>query len=998
MKNGNNNLDLAALREKIGNKQGREYWRSLEELAETEEFQQAVEKEFPNGPFNFDSSVSRRNFLKLMGASMALAGLSACTRQPSESIFPYVQAPEEIVPGKPLFFATAVTRNGYANGVLVESHMGRPTKVEGNPEHPASLGATDIFAQACLLDLYDPDRSKVIKHLRRISTWEKFLEDLRDKLESQQLSDGAGLRILTETVTSPTLAAQIQQILAEYPLAKWHQYEPVSRDNIKQGAQLAFGERVETRYDFSRADVILSLDADFLTNEPGSVRYAKEFAARRKVEHDHADMNRLYAIESSPSLTGANADHRLTFAASEIAGMAYAIAEELGVTSSFGLSAEGQPSPEIAKHRDWIAALVRDLKAHRGSSLILAGESQPAEVHMLAHAMNAALQNQGTTVHYTNPVEVNPIVQTDSLQELVDDMASGSVEMLFMLGGNPVFNAPADSEFVQNLTQVSFRVHLGPHEDETSQACHWHIPQSHFLEAWGDARAYDGTATIRQPLIQPLYGTKSVHELLAALLNQSGKSSHDIVREYWQSQRQIDFERFWQKSVHDGVVSGTSLSPKRINLNLQTRTVPIHSEASDRYEIIFRPDPSIWDGRFANNGWLQELPKPLTKLTWDNAALIAPVLAEEQNLKNGDVVELRRGDKTLEAPVWITPGHPAKSVTLHFGYGRTHVGSVGQGTGFNVYPLRTSEAPWFAGGFEIAKTGQEYPLATTQQHHSMEGRHLVREATLQEFVEHPELIHEMGHDPGPEMTMYPPFEYDGYSWGMAVDLNSCIGCNACVVACQAENNIPVVGKEEVIAGREMHWIRVDRYFAGEMDTPETLHQPVMCMHCENAPCEPVCPVGATSHSDEGLNEMTYNRCVGTRYCSNNCPYKVRRFNFYQYADLETESLKMLNNPDVTVRTRGVMEKCTYCVQRINAARIDAKNEDRQIRDGEIQTACQQVCPADAIVFGDINDPDSKIAQLRKDHRNYTILSELGTRPRTSYLAKIRNPNPEIESV
>jgi molybdopterin-containing oxidoreductase family iron-sulfur binding subunit len=976
-------LDLASIRERLENQQGKQYWRSLEELANSKEFQESIHNEFAPTVVG-KVELGRRDFLKLMGASMLLAGINACTRQPEEKIFPYVRPPEQLVGGRPLYFATANVRGGYAYGVLVESHEGRPTKVEGNPEHPASLGATDVFSQAAVLTLYDPDRSQVVRHLGEISTWEAFVTAITTALEGLKAKQGDGLRILTETITSPTLAAQLQTLLAALPAAKWHQYEPANRDNAREGSRLAFGEYVETQYRFDQAEVILSLDADFLVDLPGSLRYAREFTAKRRVHNGNKAMNRLYAMESSPTLTGTMADHRRSMRASEVESIARAIAKEIGVTV------------ESNQADKWISAVARDLQKHRGASLVLAGEQQPPFVHALAHAMNHALGNIGNTVIYTDAVEAQPVNQTESLRELVSDMDAGKVEMLLMLGGNPVFNAPADLNFAEKISKVKTRVHLSLHEDETSELCHWHIPEAHVLETWSDARAFDGTASIIQPLIAPLYGGKSAHEVLAVFTGQAGRSSHDLVRDYWKAQRNSpDFEKFWQTSLHDGLVAGTRFSPKAVELKLQQAGVRSPKSEVD-IEIIFRADPHIGDGRFANNGWLQELPKPLTKLTWDNAALISLKMAERLNLASEDVVELKYNGRSVNAPVWITPGHPDNSVTVNFGYGRTRAGKLGTGTGFNAYALRTSETAWFGGGVEIRKTGEQYKLATTQMHHSMENRHLVRCGTLAEFNQHPEFVHEMGHEPPRDLTLYPEHKYEGYSWGMSIDLNSCIGCNACTIACQSENNIAVIGKEQVVVGREMHWIRVDRYYEGDLDDPATYHQPVTCMHCENAPCEPVCPVGATVHSNEGLNEMVYNRCVGTRYCSNNCPYKVRRFNFLLYSDFETPSLKMLRNPDVTVRSRGVMEKCTYCVQRINEARITAKKEDRNVRDGEIVTACQQVCPTQAIAFGDMNDPNSRVSKLKASQLSYGLLTDLNTRPHTTYLAKLRNPNPELE--
>ncbi|MDZ7360593.1 MAG: TAT-variant-translocated molybdopterin oxidoreductase [candidate division KSB1 bacterium] len=979
-----NHLDLTALRAKLKTQRGKQYWRSLEELANSKEFQESLHNEFAPTVVG-KVELGRRDFLKLMGASLLLAGVNACTRQPEEKIFPYVKPPEQLIPGKPLYFATANVRGGYAYGILVESHEGRPTKVEGNPEHPASLGATDVFSQASVLTLYDPDRSQVVRHLGEISTWEAFVTAISTALEGLKAKKGEGLRLLTETITSPALAHQLQTILTALPAAKWHQYEPANRDNAREGSRLAFGEYVETQYRLDQADVILSLDSDFLMDLPGSLRYAREFTARRRV-HEKKEMNRLYAIESTPTLTGTMADHRRTMRASEIESFARALAKAVGV------------AVESNQADEWISAVARDLQKHRGASLVVAGEQQPPFVHALAHAMNHALGNAGRTVIYTAPVEAKPVNQTESLRELVADMEAGKVEMLLMLGGNPVYNAPADFNFREKLDKVKTRVHLSLYEDETSEFCHWHIPEAHSLETWGDARAYDGTVSIIQPLIAPLYSGKSAHEVLAVFTGQAGRSSHDLVRDYWKAQNNSpDFEKLWQTWLHDGLIAGTTLSQKTVKLQATSNQHPASSieHQATSIEIIFRPDPHIADGRFANNGWLQELPKPLTKLTWDNAALLSPRMAERMRLSNEEVVELKHNGRSLKAPVWIMPGHPDNAVTVHFGYGRTRGGKLGTGTGFNAYALRTSEAAWFGSNLEINKTGQTYPLAATQTHHSMENRRLVRAGTLTEYEKHPEFVHEMEEEFPRELTLYPEHKYESYLWGMTIDLNSCIGCNACTIACQAENNISVVGKEQVRLSREMHWIRIDRYYEGDLDDPDTYHQPVTCMHCENAPCEPVCPVGATVHSDEGLNEMVYNRCIGTRYCSNNCPYKVRRFNFLLYSDFETPSLKLQRNPDVTVRSRGVMEKCTYCVQRINEARITAKKEDRQIRDGEIVTACQQVCPTQAIAFGDMNDPNSQVSRLKASKLNYGLLTHLNTRPHTTYLAKLRNPNPEL---
>jgi len=995
---GSERLNLDQIRARLATARGATYWRSLEEVAETEEFQDYLRHEFPAQADTWIDPVGRRAFLKLMGASFALAGIGACARQPLEQIVPYVDAPEGIVPGRPLMFASAVALRGFGLGVLVESHMGRPTKIEGNPSHPTSLGATDVFAQASILSLYDPDRSQAVAQAGRISTWEAFLDALAPALAEQRARSGAGLRILTETVTSPTLHAQLQALLAQYPEAEWLQYEPAGRDSVRRAARQAFGAALEVRYRFDVADVIVALDADFLYAEPGSVRYAREFAARRRVRSGDsaATMSRLYAVESVPTVTGSMADHRLALRAAEVAGFARELAQALGVLPQGSGAAPG------AERRRWIDAIARDLAGRRGAGVVVAGDQQPAEVHLLAHAINHQLGNLGRTVILTEPVEARPALQLEELRRLAGDMQAGRVELLVILGGNPVYTAPADLRFSDRLAKVPLRVRLGEYYDETSEYCHWHIPQCHTLESWGDVRAHDGTVSIQQPLIAPLYGAKSVHEVLAALAGQPERGAHAIVKDHWRGRRPelADFERFWNASLHEGVIEGTAAAEVSAALrpgwadSLAAAPAP-ETGAGGEVEVVFRPDPTLWDGRFANNGWLQELPKPITKLTWDNAALLSPRTAQRLGVASGDVVALRAAGRAVRAPVWIVPGAADDSVTVHLGYGRRRAGRVGAGAGFNAFALQRSGAALFD-RVTIARTGARHALATTQQHQSMEGRNLVRVGTLQQYLEDPAFAQHLEHGAGPEQSLYPEVHYQGYSWGMAIDLNACIGCNACTIACQAENNIPIVGKDQVARGRELHWIRVDRYFEGELDAPSVVHQPVPCMHCDHAPCELVCPVAATVHSDEGLNEMIYNRCIGTRYCSNNCPYKVRRFNFFQYSDLKTPSLRMLYNPDVTVRTRGVMEKCSYCVQRISEARISAEREGRSIRDGEVVTACQQVCPAEAIVFGDLGDPSSRVARLKAEPRDYALLAELNTRPRTTYQARLRNPNPELQ--
>jgi MoCo/4Fe-4S cofactor protein with predicted Tat translocation signal len=978
---------------------GRVLWKSLEELTGTAEFRQWLDREFPVQASEWDDPEGRRRFLKLMGASLALAGLAACTRQPTETIVPYVKAPEDLVPGRPLFYATAVKHDGYAKGVLVESHMGRPTKVEGNPEHPASLGATDVFGQAEILSLYDPDRSQTLKLRGEVRPWTAFVEAMRTAVGAQKASGGAGIRILTETVTSPTLAAELEALQGELPQLRWHVYEPTGREQSRAGAVQAFGEPVDVRYRLDAADVIVSLDADFLGEGASNLALIRAFSSRRRASGTASGMNRLYVVESTPSLTGGAADHRLPVKPSEIEGLAR------GLAAALEMPVEAQP--ESGRRGAWLQAMAKDLRQHAGRSVVLAGEGQPPIVHALAHGINDVLGNVGKTVSYAKPVD-RGAAYDQSLRALVEDMKAGKVSLLLIVGSNPVYTAPVDLGFTDALEKVETRVHLGLYEDETAARCHWHVPAAHDFETWGDARAADGTITIQQPLIEPLYGGKNALEVLATLGARPQRSAHDTVREHWRTRLPAaDLEKAWRRALHDGIVAGSEEPEQRVAFRKQSVAGPVPRPSGPGLELIFRPDPTIHDGRYANNGWLQELPKPLTKLTWDNAALISPKLADTLQVKTGDEVRLKYEGRTVIAAAYVMPGQADEAVTIHLGYGRTRAGRVGDGAGFSAYALRTSARPWYGPGLQIEKSGGHVTLALTQDHWSMEGRGIVRQIAVRTYEEGAEAVAEAvrgqghGEDPKPEESLYPPFKYEGHAWGMSIDLNACVGCNACVVACQSENNIPVVGREQVAKGREMHWLRVDRYFSGDPARSETIDAhfaPIPCMQCENAPCEVVCPVAATVHSDEGLNDMVYNRCVGTKYCSNNCPYKVRRFNFHLYQDWDTPSLKLMRNPDVTVRSRGVMEKCTYCVQRINAARINARNDgDRKIKDGEIRTACQQACPSQAIVFGDINDHESAVSQAKgdRDPRSYSLLGELNTRPRTTYLAAVRNPNPEM---
>ena len=1071
---------FASLRERVLSQNGKEYWRSIEEHADTPEFRDFISEEYPHEIEEWDNSLSRRNFVKVMGASLALAGLSGCVIQPPEKIVPYVRPVEGMLPGKANFFATAMSLSGVATGLLAKSFEGRPVKVEGNPDHPGSRGSTDILAQASILGMYDPDRSQEVTYRGGPKTWEGFMSELRAAIDEHRNDGGAGIRFLTETVTSPTLIDQFNKVKAELPNSRWVQYEPVNQDNVLAGAKLAFGSPVQSVYKYDKAERILSLDADIFSGF--NVAYIKDFAQGRSFNEEKKEINRLYSIETTISITGAKADHRLAVKPSQMAEIAKAVAKAVGVAGA---------TSTYTENAAWITAMAKDLVEHKGKSLVVAGDNQSPVVHALAHAMNAALGNVGQTVVYVDPVAPGTDKpQIDQLRELLADIDGGRVKLLVILGGNPVYNTPTDLKLSpERLAKVGLRVHLGLHADETAEHCHWHVSEKHFLEGWSDARAYDGTASIVQPLIAPLYDGKNVHEIVQLFLKENfDKKDYDIVKEYWQrtdikpalavaartevkpepktdgatdpktaakvgSTPVVDakkvapkaaspapaavpavaatapknFEDNWRRAVHDGFIPGTASTPKTVTATTAFLSQPeTKPAASGSLEIAILPDPCVYDGRFANNGWLQELPNPLNKVTWDNVALISPKTAEKFGLnQKGDTREMagakqgttfvntkggnlfsdlvtltfQGSDIKKPVPMWISPGQPDDVVTIYMGYGRTRAGKIGTGLGYSVFDVRRSDAMNFGFGDISPRKGETATIASTQTHFNMEGRDLLRVWDFEEFEKNPAMGHQHNEY---DKSMFPVEEHQAiydknHKWGMTVDLNSCVGCNACVLACQSENNIPVVGKEQVERHRMMHWMRVDAYYGGEnVNDPEGPHfQPVLCQQCEQAPCEVVCPVHATVHSAEGLNDMTYNRCVGTRYCSNNCPYKVRRFNFLLYQDWDTPQYKLMRNPEVTIRSRGVMEKCTYCTQRIAAARIESEKDGRAIRDGEVVTACQSVCPTNAITFGDMHDANSAIAKTKKDHRNYNLLNELNTQPRTTYLAGLKNQNKEM---
>ena len=1076
--------NFASLKEKILGQSGKEYWRSVEEFVDAPEFEEFVKYEYPSHAEEWDKSLSRRNFVKVMGASLAFAGLSGCVIQPAEQIVPYVTNPEGLIPGKPLYYATSMTLGGIATGLLARSNEGRPTKLEGNPEHPGSLGATDTYAQASLLNLYDPDRSQEILFRGTPKTWQDFMKGVRTKVG--ELGDGTGIHFLTETVTSPTQIDQLKRIQGELPGAKWHQYEPVNNDNAMAGAKMAFGSPAQAVYKFEKAERILSLDSDIFSSF--NVRYIKDFSKGRALSEEKKEMNRLYSVETTMSLTGAKADHRLAVKPSQMPEIAKAIAEALGVSGA---------SSDYSENAKWIEEMAKDLQEHKGKSLVVAGNNQSPMVHALAHAMNDALGNIGQTVDFVEPFQPNADkTQKEQLAELIKEIDAGSVKMLVILGGNPVYNTPADLKLSkERMDKVPLRVHLGEYVDETGILCHWHVAAANYLTSWGDSRAYDGTVSISQPLIKPLYDGKSVYEVVQLFLKENyEKKDLAVVQEFWQAQNlktvpvagttnkesaetaktetaddkkeeakatpipaatpvptsangasaPKTFEDNWRKVIHDGFVAGSEAETKSVSVSTSFLSETVEPLSGDGdYEIAILPDPGVYDGRFANNGWLQELPNPLNKITWENVALISPNTATKLginqdsryndfaggeigrafiNTKGGnlesDLLKLTYGDTELSkhVPAWISPGQPDDVVTIFLGYGRTRAGRVAglsskfadesvPSIGYDAYEVQKSDAMWFGKG-KIENTNVQTTVASTQIHfniseESVGTRDILRNWSFEDYEHH---LKKEYHDPADQYdkSMYGNEFGEVYAkhdrWAMTIDLNSCVGCNACVVACQSENNIPIVGKEQVERSREMHWMRIDAYYSGnDINDPEGPNfQPVLCQQCEQAPCEVVCPVHATVHSAEGLNDMVYNRCIGTRYCSNNCPYKVRRFNFMLYQDWDTPQYKLMRNPEVTVRSRGVMEKCTYCTQRISAARIEAEKDGREIREGEIVTACQSVCPADAIVFGNAHDKNSEIAKTKKDHRNYALLNhELNTQPRTSYLAGVRNQNHDM---
>ena len=971
----------------------RVHWRSLGQLEGSPKSQSFREREFPEGASEAPDAISRRHVLTLLGASVSLAGLAAC-RRPEEHIVPYVEAPEQVIPGVPRYYATTMPSGTSAYGLVVESHEGRPTKIEGNELHPATLGSSSARVQAAVLDLYDPDRSPVVLRRGERSTWADFVAAWQERAKVHAGDGGETLAVLARPSASPTLYRLTEAFRSTCPRARVVVRDAAGEANAIEGIARAEGRPLLAVHRLEKAKAILAIDADILNADPEMIRHTRGFSAGRRLASPGDPMSRLWAVEAVLSVTGANADHRLRLPARHIPAFVAALAAEL---KHAGLDIDAPalvPPPGVDP--SFLRALATDLLGNRGRSLVMAGPRQPPAVHAAALVLNAALGNVGTTVVYHEPTDA--LLPSGGLDDLVTAMREGRVKTLVVLGGNPAYDAPADLDFTAALRGVEQMIHLGSHVDETAALATWHAPQAHFLESWEDARASCGTLSVVQPLILPLFGGKSAIEVMGLLASGADRPGYDLVQETWRGMPgEGDFERRWNRVLHDGLLPDSALPPVAVTARagVLVEIVAVATALAGRpgdLDLAFTACPKLHDGACANNAWLQELPDPITKVTWDNPLLMSPATAAAHGLGDGDVARVESGNRSLELPVFRVPGMAEGTLAVALGYGRRQAGRVGTGVGFDAFTLRSGDALDLATGVRLAPLGRRHLLAQTQEHGSMEGRDLVREATLERYRKDPKFA----TDRLELFSLWKEHEYKTRpQWGMVIDLNACTGCNACAVACQSENNIPVVGKDQVRRGREMAWIRVDRYFAGAPAEAGAVFQPVPCMQCENAPCEQVCPVGATVHDSEGLNAMVYNRCIGTRYCSNNCPYKVRRFNFFNYTKDTPEILKMANNPDVTVRARGVMEKCTYCVQRLSAAKIDARLGGRQLRDGDVKTACQQACPAEAIRFGDLLDPESRVARARGEDRTYSLLQELNSRPRTTYQARVRNPHPDL---
>jgi Fe-S-cluster-containing dehydrogenase component len=925
--------------------------------------------------------VSRRVVLQLVGAGAAAAGASACSRGHDDLIVPYVDQPPEVTPSVAARYATVTSLDGYGVGVLAESHEGRPTKLEGNPRHPASAGALSALEQASLFDLYDPARAQAFSHEGEPVSWTAFAAAVAAPPPA-----GKRTHVVLAPTSSPHLVDLVQRLRARGDVAV-HFDAVASPRAAWEGAKLAFGRVVEPRYDFAGADVVLSLDADFLSAPSLPRALARAWASRRLLDGPGDTMSRLYVVEPRLTVTGMAADERLPLQGRLVEGLAAdVLAALLALQGAPDISSRARPSA-------WVDAVARDLQAHAGASLVLAGDGQPPPVHALAHAMNEALRNVGRTVAYGPSPVFEAGEDSHGLEGLVRALDAGEASTVLVMGGDPLYTAAADLDLARRFAAVPVTAYVGVRHTATARACAWTCAEAHWLEAWSDARAFDGTPAIAQPLIRPLVTGRSAAQVLAAMVGQPEASSHDLVQAYWRAHAPGPFDAFWSECLVRGVAptGSAAVVDVRVDQGVVARLLATSPRSAASLEIAFFADAKMHDGRFGDNAWLQELPDPITKLTWDNAALLGPATAARLGVEDERRVTLQVRGRTVHAPVLVVPGMAEDVVALALGYGQDVPGQVSNGVGSNAYALRDSSALWFDDAI-LQGTPDRHPLSLAQEHGSMEGRPIVLRHSLDEYRRDPDFARIRNERPA---FLYEQVPDAPHQWGMTIDLNACTGCSACVVACMSENNVPTVGKVGVRLGRAMHWLRIDRYYVGDPRQAAAVVQPMLCQHCEKAPCEYVCPVNATVHSHDGLNEMVYNRCVGTRFCSNNCPYKVRRFNFFNYNAQKPETLALAMNPDVTVRARGVMEKCTYCVQRIREAEIVARREQRRIVDGEIVTACQQTCPTGAIHFGDIADPSTRVSKSRASQRLYQVLHELGTVPRTRYLARIVNPNPAL---
>jgi len=945
-------------------------WTSLEELEHDPALQSWVAAEYPAAATL--EPVARREFIKLMAASFALAGLTGCEKSPFTTALPYVDQPDAATIGVPRYYATAVTLDGYAQPVLATTYDGRPTKLDGLPGHPVNKGRSDAFMQAAILQLYDPDRAQQPSYRNEPISWQDLVGKFSALRDQWKATQGASVRLLVEPYTSPTLQRQISEWLAEFPKTKIHLHDPTGLQDRRALTAAAYGEPFDLHYRLDRCGTVISFDDDFLGPGPHQVGNAIRWSEARRGEGKPGI--HLYCAESIPGATGAMAAMRIAVDASRMSVLADTLAVKIGVKA---VAAPGLSKDEAL----WVSRAADAIRNAPDKALVTSGLGAGRETASRVAQINQAIGAPGRTLAFTKPA--NDLSSSGSFAALIDDIHSGAVETLVIINSNPAYSAPGALNFSDTMARVACTIHIGQQRDETGSLCTYQLASTHSLESWSDALAVDGTATIIQPTVTPFYDVRTDHQIIEMLLGHGDIAADAPVKETWRARFGDVFEDRWRQALHDGFVAGNSAP---VIPQPQNSVEAINADNSGEVDVVFRLDPAVWDGRFSNVGWLQELPKPLTTLTWDNVITVSPGMAKRNGLDNGDHVEVAVNGRSISGPVWILPGQATNTISLALGYGRRRAGRVGDRIGYDAYSIRPVDYPWRARGTILKRDGSS-ELASTQLHHRLEGFDFVREVTEQ----HPALP-----PPPSQASMYPAWPSAKHAWGMVIDLDTCIGCNACVVACTAENNVPVVGKDQVIAGREMHWLRIARYYSGEPETPHSYFQPIPCMQCEDAPCEMGCPVHATTHSPEGVNQMVYNRCIGTRTCSSYCPYKVRRFNFYDYRNAPESPEQAAHNPDVTLRSRGVMEKCTYCTQRIEAAHAAADKEGRDLREGDIVTACQSACPTEAIVFGDINDPNSKISKLRHSGRHYTLLEELGTRPRTTYLARWNDSPDDTE--